>query len=104
MWKPGALTNQPGGFNAHSLVPKLIKCCARGSLSSLIIHSGGIVTRDMIGAQSYLEMFLLGILKQPHAVFVPLPILSHPVPPTFSTLLLQVLSQVLEMQQQICGL
>jgi len=45
------------------------------------MNSGGTVTRDMIGAQSYLAMFLLGILKPPqHLVFAPPSILSYPIP------------------------
>lgn len=51
----------------------------------------------MIEAQSYLVMFLLGILKQPqHFVFVPPSIQLHPIAPTFLTLLFPGLSQVLE--------
>lgn len=61
------------------------------------MNSGGTGTRDMIEAQSYLVMFLLGILKQPqHFVFVPPSIQLHPIAPTFLTLLFPGLSQVLE--------
>lgn len=43
------------------------------------MNSGGIVTRDVTGAQSYLAIVLLGILKRlQHFVFVPPSILSHP--------------------------
>lgn len=79
MWKPGSLTNQLQGFNAHLHMPKLIKCRSRGSLSSWIMNSGGTVTRDVTEAKSYLATFLLGILKQlQHLLFVPPSILSHP--------------------------
>lgn len=43
------------------------------------MNSGGIVTRDVTGAQSYLAIVLLGILKRlQHFVFAPPSILSHP--------------------------
>lgn len=52
------------------------------------MNSGGTVTRNMIEAQSYLVMFLLGILNPPqHVVSVPPSIRSHFIPPTFLTLL-----------------